>query len=244
LQLDGWAEPNEDIFAQDVRLVLVSADFSKEVTTAVMWLNERDLDIRCIRIKPYRDAEKVLVDVQQIIPLPEAAEYQIKIREKERKERQDRVGRGDREHISEEEFLGDFDAERSPSEQRVARRLLAWAKAKDLRDNFRRGTTGVAFIPEVEDGAYVYYPMSLRSRGWVSIQLRWLKDRPPFSDKQKREQLFQRIKDIPGFAATEAAMEGFPKFPITSLTEPQILERFIATLDWVVEEIRQAPPSL
>jgi RecB family endonuclease NucS len=36
-----WEEPDEDRFAQDVRIVLVSAEFSKELTTAVMWLNER-----------------------------------------------------------------------------------------------------------------------------------------------------------------------------------------------------------
>jgi hypothetical protein len=75
-----------------VRIILVSADFSKELTTSVMWLNERDLDIRCIRIKPYKDNGRVLIDVQQVIPLPEAAEYQIQIREKEQKGRQDRTG--------------------------------------------------------------------------------------------------------------------------------------------------------
>lgn len=35
-----------------------------------MWLNERDLDIRCIRLKPYGDNGRVLLDVQQVIPLP------------------------------------------------------------------------------------------------------------------------------------------------------------------------------
>lgn len=89
----GWDEPDEDSFAQDVKIVLVSADFSKELTTAVMWLNKRDLDIRCIRLVPYRDDGRVLIDVQQVIPLPEAAEYQIQIREKELRERQERVER-------------------------------------------------------------------------------------------------------------------------------------------------------
>lgn len=89
----GWDEPDEDSFAQDVKIVLVSADFSKELTTAVMWLNKRDMDIRCIRLVPYRDDGRVLIDVQQVIPLPEAAEYQIQIREKEQRERQERVER-------------------------------------------------------------------------------------------------------------------------------------------------------
>jgi hypothetical protein len=93
LEFLGWEEPDEDSFAQDVRIVLVSANFSKELTTAVMWLNRRDLDIRCIRLIPYQDDGRILIDVQQVIPLPEAAEYQIQIKEKEQRERKEKAER-------------------------------------------------------------------------------------------------------------------------------------------------------
>ena len=52
-----------------------------------MWLNERNLDIRCVRLKPYKDGDRTLLDVQTVIPLPEAESYQVKIREKQQKER-------------------------------------------------------------------------------------------------------------------------------------------------------------
>lgn len=65
----------------DVRIILVSANFSSEITTAVIWLNLRGLDIRCIRLRPYKMDSQVLVDATQIIPLPEAADYEVKIRE-------------------------------------------------------------------------------------------------------------------------------------------------------------------
>ncbi len=80
-------EPDEDRFAQDVRIVLVSAEFSKELTTSVIWLNERGLDIQCIRIKPYSDNGRVLADIQQIIPLPEAEDYRVRLKEKQQRER-------------------------------------------------------------------------------------------------------------------------------------------------------------
>lgn len=83
-----WGEPNEDDFGGEVRIILAAADFSKEITTSVMWLNDHEIDIRCIRLKPYRQQDgRVLLDVQQIIPLPEAADYQTKIRAKEQAER-------------------------------------------------------------------------------------------------------------------------------------------------------------
>ena len=87
LQFLDWEEPDDELFAQDVNIVLASAEFSKELTSAVMWLNERSLNIRCIRLKPYILDGRVLLDVQQIIPLPEAEEYQVRVREKDRKER-------------------------------------------------------------------------------------------------------------------------------------------------------------
>src|SRR5262249_28678559 len=91
----GWPEPDDDRFAQDVRIVLASAEFSKELTSSVLWLIDHDLDIRCVRMKPYSLDNRILVDVQQIIPLPEAAEYQVQVREKIRKERESRTSNAD-----------------------------------------------------------------------------------------------------------------------------------------------------
>lgn len=65
----------------EVRILLVSSGFSSELTTAVIWLNKQGLSITCIRLIPYRLAESILIDVSQIIPLPEAADYEVKIRE-------------------------------------------------------------------------------------------------------------------------------------------------------------------
>ncbi|WP_114393766.1 hypothetical protein [Oleisolibacter albus] len=91
----GWDESDHDQFAQEVKIVLASAEFSLELTTAVLWLNQRDLDIRCVRLQPYNLSGQVLVDVQQIIPPPEAAEYQVRVREKVRKEREARTSGAD-----------------------------------------------------------------------------------------------------------------------------------------------------
>ena len=74
-------EPPRDDAVLDVRIVLVSADFAKELTTAVLWLNEWELDIRCVKVKPYSDGDSIILEVQQVVPLPEAAEYQVSIRE-------------------------------------------------------------------------------------------------------------------------------------------------------------------
>lgn len=90
LEFLKWENPQDDEFAQDVRIVLVSAEFSKELTSTVIWLNEKGVDVRCVRLKPYRIAERVLVDIQQVLPLPEAGDYQIQLRKKVEEEHQSR----------------------------------------------------------------------------------------------------------------------------------------------------------
>lgn len=83
----GWTEADDELFGQDVRILLVSADFSKEVTTSVLWLNEYGLDIRCVRLKPYKLGDRVLIDAEQIIPLKEAQDFQVILRQKTERER-------------------------------------------------------------------------------------------------------------------------------------------------------------
>jgi hypothetical protein len=91
----GWEEPDEVNFAADTRIILVSEDFGKELTTAVLWLRDHDVDINCVRLKPYQNGDTRLIDVQQIIPLPEANDYQVQVREKEQQGKKIRAERYD-----------------------------------------------------------------------------------------------------------------------------------------------------
>ena len=65
-----------------VRIVLAAAGFSREITTTVLWLNSQGLDVICVRIQPLRVGNQFAIDVQQVIPLPEAQAYQVAIRDK------------------------------------------------------------------------------------------------------------------------------------------------------------------
>jgi hypothetical protein len=92
----GAEDADVDSFAQETRIILVAADFSKELTTSVMWLNDHGVDVRCVRLKPYRMTDgTVLLDAQQLIPLPEASSFQTQIGVKRQAERQSRTDRGE-----------------------------------------------------------------------------------------------------------------------------------------------------
>ena len=87
LKFLDWNEVDEEQFGQEVKMVLASAEFSKELTISVMWLNDYGLDISCVRMNPYTNDGQIFVDVQTVIPIPEVADYQVRIREKKQKAR-------------------------------------------------------------------------------------------------------------------------------------------------------------
>ncbi len=86
-RLGEWLEDvggENAVLERRVRIVLAAAGFDPQITTAVLWLNDvYGLDIRCVRLTPYRVEERLLLDVQQVIPLPEAEELTIKLRQRE-----------------------------------------------------------------------------------------------------------------------------------------------------------------
>lgn len=123
----GWDGPEEEDFGQDVRIVLVSGDFSKELTTSVLWLNEHDLDVRCVRMKPYESDGRVLLDVQQVIPLPEAGEYLVQVREKERKERRSRESNRD---LTRYDVIVDGEVHRAQAKRQAMRLIVTALCAK------------------------------------------------------------------------------------------------------------------
>ena len=68
------------------RIILVAGEFRKEVTNTALWLLDRKIDLKCVKVSPYKLDEQLLVDIQQIIPVPEASEYMVRLTRKEDEE--------------------------------------------------------------------------------------------------------------------------------------------------------------
>jgi hypothetical protein len=70
----------------DQRMIFVANNYRKEVTSTVLWLLKKDIQIKCFRATPYSMGDDVFLQVEQIIPLPETAEFMIDAKEKEKEE--------------------------------------------------------------------------------------------------------------------------------------------------------------
>jgi hypothetical protein len=65
------------------RIILCSEGFSQEITATVLWLRDSKIDISCVSITPYKVDERIVIVPRVIIPLQEARQYLIDIKEKE-----------------------------------------------------------------------------------------------------------------------------------------------------------------
>ena len=91
-RLESNDQDDPVIHTEIPRIILASEDFSKELTTCVMWLNdswlrEEGQEIKCVRLQPHRNGDEILIEASVVIPLPEASDYQIQVEQRERERR-------------------------------------------------------------------------------------------------------------------------------------------------------------
>jgi hypothetical protein len=71
----------------DQRLVFIAANFRREVTATVLWLLSRGIRAQCFKVTPFMLGEELIIDIQQIIPTPEAADFMISMSNKDGEEK-------------------------------------------------------------------------------------------------------------------------------------------------------------
>ncbi|HQW96107.1 MAG TPA: DUF4268 domain-containing protein, partial [Saprospiraceae bacterium] len=67
---------------QTQRIMMVAGNFRKEVTSTAMWLINYKLMIQCFKATLYSLGEELILDLEQIIPTKDAADYVISMADK------------------------------------------------------------------------------------------------------------------------------------------------------------------
>lgn len=59
------------------RIMLIAANFRKEVTSTILWLLNFKMRVQCFRVTPWSSGSDIFLKVDQIIPTADAEEYMI-----------------------------------------------------------------------------------------------------------------------------------------------------------------------
>lgn len=68
------------------RIMLVAANFRKEVTSTVLWLSNYRVRIQCFRATPFQLGEELFLNGEQIIPTKDTEEFTISLADKAKDE--------------------------------------------------------------------------------------------------------------------------------------------------------------
>jgi uncharacterized protein DUF4268 len=64
------------------RIILIAANFRKEVTSTVLWLLNFKLRVQCFRVTPYSMGDQHFLNIEQIIPTKDVEEFMIGLADK------------------------------------------------------------------------------------------------------------------------------------------------------------------
>lgn len=233
----GWSAPDDGRFASDVRLVLVGPGFSRELTTTVLWLRDRGLDVRCVRVRPHQVIQELgpallLADVEQVIPLREAEEFQVRLSRKAQEERA-----VERERPSVEQMRARIEEGCTPAERRSLDVIVRQLEA--IGGRWFANQASLACCVRGADGAK-HYPLSFRrerSGPVLEVWFRWLAGKPPFADRAVREAFRERLTTAPGIVIDASRVDGMPKVPLAALTDEASLVALGDAWRWFAEMV-------
>jgi len=72
---------------QSQRVMFVAARFRKEATNTALWLIGHGISCQCFKVTPYLAGAELFLNVEQIIPTPESAEFMIGMAAKDAEEK-------------------------------------------------------------------------------------------------------------------------------------------------------------
>jgi hypothetical protein len=84
-----------------------------------------------------------------------------------------------------------------------------------------------------------YWTFSLWTYGKLEIQFKFLGTRALFADEARRRALLERFRAVgmPGVSLPDDAIHRRPSVPLSVLSDPAVLARFLSVLDALIGEI-------
>lgn len=131
---------------------------------------------------------------------------------------------------------------RGAAELAATKRVLGWARQKDCRLWWGKGTSddGSCYLM-LDYGGVAHYLCGVRTgyrKPYIQLTFRDMKVRPPFDDEAKREELRQRLNTIQGVSIPADALARYPSLALSALTSDGSLKCFLSSLEWVMDQVK------
>lgn len=221
-----WQKAKTNLQAGRIRMVFVADEIPEELRRIIEFLNEQmdPAEVLAVEIKQFiGQGMKTLVP--KVIGQTAAA-----------KGRKIRATRPERQW-DEESFFEELNQAADKSSMAVARRLLDWAKERQLRIWWGKGQQIGSFFPLYDNDNGKNFLFAVWTSGNVEIQFQHMNNRP-FDDIGNRLELATRLSGIEGVQLGEDVLSRRPSIQFTDLAKDDGVTQFLNTFDWVLQEIK------
>lgn len=218
-----WHRAKTNLQAGRVRLIFVADQIPRELQRIVEFLS-RQMDpaqVLAVEVKQYEGQGLKTLVPRVVGRLPDNGT------DSAQKRRWD-----------ENSFLREVELKRGTAEAQIVRRIIGWARERNLRPSWGRGKHDGSFYPMVDHGGMSHSLFGLWTSGTAQIQFGVMRSRPPFDSEARRMELLDRLNQIPGVALPAEAITKYPSIRLSSFGNSETLAQFLDVFDWAVGVIR------
>jgi len=226
-----WARVRTNLQAERVRMILVADEIPRETQRIIEFLNGQldPAEVLGVEIRQYvGDGTRALVP--QVVGRTAEAE-------------QRKSGARTRRRWDAESFDDDLAERRGEAEVSAARRIRSWAVEHGIRIAWGQGAKYGSFILRVRQGGVEHSIFSASTAGEIQIHLAMMRQ-PPFDALDMRQELLDRLNEIPDVEARASALEtSWPVMPLRALIDEEHLRQFLDTWHWYLDHIPPTQPT-
>jgi hypothetical protein len=208
---DFWRQVEANLRSGRVRLVFVADKIPKELKRIVEFLNEqmRPAEVLALEMEQFVSPNGMRTLVPKLVGATQRAETAKSVAPRPQA-------------ISEAEWLNRLAAARGTEAHQAADQAIQWFRSH----GFLVGVT------DSQDAVYASlarptgkqtWPFFIRSStGRLELSLQYLRNDPAFADDQRRLELLNDMKAIPGVTIATAKLTGWPSIPLSDLRRAPI----------------------
>ena len=226
---------NEDFadFDNQPRIFIVSRDYQEETLAAVLWLRDNGIDVNCVKLEPYKIEDKIIVNSDILIPLPEAKNFMIQVSEKIKNTSKKNAW-------DEKSFMSKLESDTSLKEAEIARKIFDWSKENVDRVYWGQGVRTGSFVPIINVSGINHQLFAVLTNAKISIYFQVYSNKKPFKSEEKRKEIQKRINSINGINIPDESIKKRPTIDISVLKDKKELNKFLETFEWVINEIKHS----